>query len=237
MLGYAPSVLWRHFGAGAPTRSPRDLALCSADTPSSTAPIDQANCHPVGRWSTGNCGIAAWSTRSIGPHGLPVPTSCKAQFTRHHAVLQRTVLCSTLLTGRAAHNPLREGFPAPHRPPTASMTECEADGLYGLSRVPWAGSPVLPMHPLKHTPSSTRVSKKGGRHLKSAPQWPTLARSYLRHTEYGKDLAGLMPLLRVIPPGPLPIYQSMRMRKMVIGVSMPVAIFPFSSAVISVWQP
>ena len=116
----------------APTRSPRDLALCSADTPSSTAPIDQDNCHPVGRCSTGNCGIAAWSTRSIGPHGLPVPTSCKAQFTRHHAVLQRTILCSTLLTGRAAHNPLREGFPAPHRPPTASMTEYEADGLLDL---------------------------------------------------------------------------------------------------------
>ena len=29
--------------AGAPTRPPQDLALCSADTPSSTAPIDQAN--------------------------------------------------------------------------------------------------------------------------------------------------------------------------------------------------
>ena len=70
-----------------------------------------------------------------------------------------------------------------------------------VSRVPWAGSPVFPMQPFKHTPSSTRVFK-GVRRLKSAPQWPALARSYSRDTEYGKDLACLMPLLQVVLPGP-----------------------------------
>ena len=49
---------------------------------------------------------------------------------------------------------------------------------------------------------------KGVRRVKSAPQWPTLARSYSRHTEYGKDLASLRPLLWVFQPGLFPIYQS-----------------------------
>ena len=96
-------------GTSMPER-PRAPHKTSADTPSSTAPIDQANCHPVGGWSTGNCGGSCLEhtlhrpSRTSGTHLLQSSVHATPRSAEDHPLLNTLKRASRYTVGtRSIH--------------------------------------------------------------------------------------------------------------------------------------